>query len=57
MGEPICPICFSTDKMGWSIEQKGEKKNTHDWSKPCYKEVLRKIIMLSKSIKENFFDS
>lgn len=27
MGEPIYPICFSTDKMGWSIEKKGEKKN------------------------------
>ncbi|KAM7225972.1 hypothetical protein CapIbe_023949 [Capra ibex] len=27
MGESICPICFSTDKMGWSIEKKGEKKN------------------------------
>lgn len=26
MGEPIYPICFSTDKMGWSIEKKGERK-------------------------------
>lgn len=27
MGEPICPVCFSNDKMGWCIEGRGEKKN------------------------------